>query len=251
MGEPQPDMDTIAIARTFDGVKAAAHRVIAQAGGMASVVKDRKIAVLKPNFVAGRSAETGSTTSFALVKAVAEEVRACGAEPVLCETPGTECDGEAAYTILGVEKFCAENGIRIVRVDPEGGEQDWVELRPPGARQLRRFHVPRFLQEACLINLPVLKTHVVSTMTLGMKNPMGILPRPDRRAMHTFGIDQCIVDMNRGIKPDLTIVDGSVGQAGDGPLYGDKADLQVMVARAHSLAVDLAFCPLLDVTPRT
>lgn len=245
----RPDSDTIAITRTFDGIEAAAHRVISQVGGMASVIKGAKIAVLKPNFVAGRSAETGATTSFALLKAVAEEVRACGAEPVLCETPGTEFDRDATYTILGVEKFCAENGIRIVSVDPEGGEQDWIELRPEGAKRLRRFRIPRFMQEACFINLPVLKTHVVSTMTLSMKNLMGILPRPDRRAMHTLGIAQCIVDMNRGIKPDLTIVDGSVGQDGEGPLYGDTADLQVVVAGRDSLAVDLACCQLVGIKP--
>jgi uncharacterized protein (DUF362 family)/NAD-dependent dihydropyrimidine dehydrogenase PreA subunit len=245
----RPDLDTIAITRTFDGIEAAAHRVIAQMGGMAPVIRGARMAVLKPNFVAGRPARTGSTTSFALLKAVSEEVRACGAEPVLCETPGTEFDREATYTILGVEKFCADNGIRIVRVDPEGGEQDWIELRPAGAKRLRRFRIPRFLQDACLINLPVLKTHVVSTMTLGMKNPMGILPRPDRRAMHTFGIDQCIVDMNRGLRPDLTIVDGSVGQDGEGPLYGDQADLQVLVAGRNSLAVDLVCCQLVDVKP--
>jgi uncharacterized protein (DUF362 family)/Pyruvate/2-oxoacid:ferredoxin oxidoreductase delta subunit len=246
----QSDIDTIAVTRTFDGIETAAHRVIAQAGGMASVVKEAKIAVLKPNFVAGRSAETGSTTSFALLKAVAEEVRACGAEPVLCETPGTEFDREATYTILGVEKFCVDNGIRIARVDPEGGEQDWLALQPAGAKCLRRFHIPRFMQDACFINLPVLKTHVVSAMTLSMKNPMGILPRPDRRSMHTFGIDQSIVDMNRGIKPDLVIVDGSVGQDGEGPLYGDKADLQVLVAGRDSLAVDLVCCQIVGVNPR-
>src|SRR2546430_4496765 len=225
-----PRTDSSAITRTFDGIEAATHRVISQTGGMASVIKGAKIAVLKPNFVAGRSAETGSTTSFALLKAVAEEVHACGAEPVLCETPGTEFDREATYTILGVEQFCAQNGIRILRVDPEGGEEDWIELRPKGAKRLRTFRIPRILSEARLINLPVLKTHVVSTMTLGMKNPMGILPRPDRRSMHTFGIDQCIVDMNLGIKPDLPIVAGSVGKDGQGPLYGDKADLQALDA---------------------
>ncbi len=247
----QPGTDTIAVTRTFDGIEAAAHRVIEQIGGMESVIRGAKIAILKPNFVAGRSAASGSTTSFALLKAVAEEVRACGAEPVLCETPGTEFDREATYTILGVEKFCAENGIRILRVDPEGGEEDWVELRPAGAKKLRRFRIPRIVQEgARLINLPVLKTHVVSTMTLGMKNPMGILPRPDRRSMHTFGIDQSIVDMNLGIKPDLTIVDGSVGQDGEGPLYGDKADLQVLVAGRDSLAVDLVCCQVVGVKPR-
>jgi uncharacterized protein (DUF362 family)/Pyruvate/2-oxoacid:ferredoxin oxidoreductase delta subunit len=247
--QPHTTTDTIAITRTFDGIEEAAHRVIAQVGGMASVVKNARMAILKPNFVAGRSAETGSTTSFALLKAVAEEVRACGAEPVLCETPGTEFDREATYTILGVEKFCTENGIRIARVDPEGGEQDWLTLHPAGAKRLRRFHIPKFMQDACFINLPVLKTHVVSAMTLSMKNPMGILPRPDRRAMHTFGIDQSIVDMNLGIKPDLIIVDGSVGQDGEGPLYGDKADLQVLVAGHHSLAVDLACCKLVGIQP--
>src|SRR3989440_1441890 len=246
----QPETDTIAIARTFDGIEEAAHRVIEQIGGMASVLKSAKVAILKPNFVAGRRAETGSITSFALLKAVAEEVQACGAEPVLCEMPGTEFDREATYTILGVEQFCAVNGIRILRIDPEGDELDWVELRPAGAKKLRRFSIPRILNEACLINLPVLKTHVVSTMTLSMKNPMGILPRPDRRSMHTLGIDQCIVDMNRGIRPDLTIVDGSVGQDGEGPLYGNRGDLQVLIAGRDSLAVDLVCCEVVGIKPQ-
>jgi uncharacterized protein (DUF362 family)/Pyruvate/2-oxoacid:ferredoxin oxidoreductase delta subunit len=262
----RPATDTIAVTRTFDGIEEAAHRVIKQIGGMAAVLQGAKVAILKPNFVAGRGAETGSTTSFALLKAVAEEVQACGAEPVLCEMPGTEFDREATYTILGVEQFCAANGIRILRIDPEGDESrvriypvecgfiqhvsDWVELRPAGAKKLRRFSIPRILNQACLINLPVLKTHVVSTMTLSMKNPMGILPRPDRRSMHTLGIDQCIVDMNRGIRPDLTIVDGSVGQDGEGPLYGDRADLQVLIAGRDSLAVDLVCCQVVGIKPQ-
>ena len=246
----RPATDTIAITRTFDGIEEAAHRVIKQIGGMAAVLQGAKVAILKPNFVAGRSAETGSTTSFALLKAVAEEVQACGAEPVLCEMPGTEFDREATYTILGVEQFCEANGIRILRIDPEGDELDWVELRPAGAKKLRRFSIPRILNEACLINLPVLKTHVVSTMTLSMKNPMGILPRTDSRLMHTLGIDQCIVDMNRGIRPDLTIVDGSVGQDGEGPLYGDRADLQVLIAGRDSLAVDLVCCQVVGIKPQ-
>ncbi len=254
----QTGTDTIAVTRTFDGIETAAHRVIEQVGGMQSVLGSAKVAILKPNFVAGRNAETGSTTSFALIKAVAEEVRSCGAEPVLCESPGTEFDREATYTILGVEQFCTENNIRILRIDPEGGTEDWVEQRPAGAKKLRRFSIPRILfagegsklNEACLINLPVLKSHVVSMMTLGMKNPMGLLPRPDRRAMHTFGIDQSIVDMNLAIQPALTIIDGSVGQDGEGPLYGDKADLQVLVAGRDSLAVDLVACQLVGVKPR-
>jgi ferredoxin len=86
-------------------------------------------------------------------------------------------------------------------------------------------------------------------MSVAMKNPMGLLPREDRRVMHTLGIQQCIVDMNRGIAPDLSIVDGSVGQEGDGPLYGHAADLGVLVAGRDSLAVDLVCCQLVKVDP--
>jgi len=61
MLEIKPDTNTIAVTRTFDGIEEAAHRIIQQIGGMASVMQGAKIAILKPNFVAGRNASTGST----------------------------------------------------------------------------------------------------------------------------------------------------------------------------------------------
>ncbi|GHO89001.1 DUF362 domain-containing protein [Dictyobacter formicarum] len=244
--------ETIAITRTFDDIEAATRRVIADIGGMQSVLQGARVALLKPNFVAGRHEYAGATTHFAIIKAVAAEVRACGVEPVLCEIPGTEFDLEATYQMLNLEQFCQDNHISILRLDPEGNTEDWIDIQVPGARILRHFRIPRLLshQDTRLINLPVLKTHMVSIMSLGMKNLMGILPRPERRTMHTFGIDQGIVDMNLGLKPALTIVDGCVGQDGDGPLYGDRAQLQVVVAGRNSLAVDLVCCQLVGVKPR-
>ncbi len=96
--------DSIAITRTFDGIEEAAHRIIERLGGMASVTRGARFALLKPNFVAGRSAETGSTTSFALLKAVAEEVRACGAEPVLCYGPQVQDNCVASTFLVSCKK---------------------------------------------------------------------------------------------------------------------------------------------------
>src|SRR5919205_946815 len=48
--------------------------------------------LLTPNFVAGRPARTGATTSLDLIAAVADAVHAAGAPPLLCEFPGTEFD---------------------------------------------------------------------------------------------------------------------------------------------------------------
>lgn len=234
----------VAIAKTRGDIAGATRRVIAALGGMDTILAGRRVAVLKPNFVAGRPARSGATTSLELIASVAEAVQAAGATALLCEAPGTEFDYAATYTILGLEDFCKQHGIGIVEpVD------HWLELRPVGARRLKRFRLPGVLADACLINLPVLKTHVVSGMSLAMKNPMGLLPTEDRRSMHTLGIQQCIVDLNRGIKPDLNIVDGSVGQEGEGPLYGRPAGLGVLVAGRDSLSVDLACCRLVGVDP--
>jgi uncharacterized protein (DUF362 family)/ferredoxin len=237
-------VEDVVTLRTGDDIAGAARRAIAMLGGMSAVLQGRPIALIKPNFVAGRPARTGATTNLNLIATVAEEVRAAGAMPYLCESPGTEFDFEATYKILGLEQFCRQHEIGIV-----GQVHDWLELRPPGARRLRRFRVPAQLADAALINLPVLKTHVVSGMSVAMKNLMGILPREDRRSMHTLGIQQSIVDLNLGVKPDLNIVDGSIGQDGDGPLYGRQANLGVLVAGRDSLSVDLVCCHIAGVDP--
>lgn len=248
---PQLDRDSptsgaqrVVTLRTGDDIAAAARRAMELVGSIDTILGGRRVAVLKPNFVAGRPDRTGATTHLSLIAAVAEAVHAAGAMPMLCESPGTEFDFEATYTILGLGEFCRKHEIGIVHpVDR------WLELRPAGAKRLKRFHVPAQLAEACLINLPVLKTHVVSGMSVAMKNLMGLLPREDRRHMHTFGIQQSIVDLNIGLKPDLNIVDGSIGQDGDGPLYGRPANLGVIVAGRDSLAVDLVSCRLAGVDP--
>src|SRR5947209_19412894 len=101
----RPATDTIAVTRTFDGIEEAAHRVIKQIGGMASVLQGAKVAILKPNFVAGRGAGKGSTTSFALLNAGGEEMQACGAEAILWEMAGNEFEREDTYTHPGVKQF--------------------------------------------------------------------------------------------------------------------------------------------------
>ena len=245
-GIPPPHALQVITLHIGNDIEDATRRAVELLGGMHSLLDGRRVAVLKPNFVAGRSSQTGATTNLRLIAAVAEAVHAAGAEPVLCEFPGTEFDYEATYTILGLEEFCRRHEIRILRqVDR------WLEVRPDGARRLKRFHVPAELADGCFINLPVLKTHVVSGMSVAMKNLMGLLPRRDRRTMHTLGIQQCIVDLNRGIRPALNIVDGSVGQDGNGPLYGRAANLGVIVAGRDTLAVDLACCQLCGVDPLT
>jgi uncharacterized protein (DUF362 family)/ferredoxin len=232
------------VVATGDDPGAAALEAIERLGGIRALLAGRTRAILKPNFVAGRVVGSGATTDLRIVAAVARAVRAAGAEPILCEFPGTEFDQETTFAILGVEELAREHGLRVVR-----GVERWTALRPAGARALRSFRIPAEVTGAALINLPVLKTHIVSTMSLGIKNLMGLLHLDDRRTMHALGIDRCIVDLARGLRADLTIVDGTVGMDGEGPVYGNPVAVGALVAGTDPLAVDFAACALVGVDP--
>lgn len=82
----------VALVQVGGNIVQATQRLLELLGGLDDVIAGRSIAVLKPNFVAGRPARTGATTNLDLIAAVADAVHAAGARPVLCESPGT--DGE-------------------------------------------------------------------------------------------------------------------------------------------------------------
>jgi len=56
-----------------------------------------------------------------------------------------------------------------------------------------------------------MKTHMMTSVTLGMKNMYGTLPEIDKARYHKIGIDEVIYWVNKAFTPNLTIIDGSIG----------------------------------------
>ena len=55
-----------------------------------------------------------------------------------------------------------------------------------------------------VIDVPIAKDHSGATLTLGMKNLMGVVL--DRNGMHSRGLHQSIADINTVVRPQLTVV---------------------------------------------
>ena len=67
------------------------------------------------------------------------------------------------------------------------------------------------------VSIAVAKTHFLTFLTGALKNLFGILPRKDMSFYHSY-INEVIVDLNRLVRPDLSIVDARVGLEGwEGP----------------------------------
>jgi uncharacterized protein (DUF362 family)/ferredoxin len=213
-------------------VRTAVIEALEMVGGIEHLIQKNELVVLKPNFVAARRADTGVTTDFQVIEAVAAEVRKQGARPVIVEVPGMEFDFDQVYDFLEVRKFAKECDIGIYEKN-----NSVFKLLIPNGKALKTVKLPDILEHAKIINLPKLKGHGITKLTGAMKNLMGLLPVEERRKMHIHGIHQAIVDVNKAIKPILTIMDCTTSMEGDA-VFGNTIKLNHIIAGTDNLAVD-------------
>jgi len=71
-----------------------------------------------------------------------------------------------------------------------------------------------------------------------MKNMKGVLPGDEKRRAHLQGLDRAIVDLNRVMKPDFTIVDSIVGMEGTHSVPDDQVRMGLIVAGGDVVAAD-------------
>ncbi len=223
----------VSVIKVEQSVEDAVKKAIRLVGGMESAVNTGDKVYLKPNFVAPRDSAQGATTDLEVIRVVAEEVRRCGGFPVLFETPAVEFNKKCVYDYLGVYDFAKKNGIQIVN-----DSIDWIKVPVPGGRVFKSLKIPKILHQAKIINLPKLKTHVLAKMTCGMKNLIGLLADSEKRRVHIGGVQAAIADISKVFCPALTVVDAITCQEGDGPTYGDKINLGLIVSGKDMASVD-------------
>ena len=215
-------------------------------GGMRSVVKCGDMVIVKPNFFGPRSSLHGATTNLAVVREIVNEVIECGAEPIIAEGPFRFYNADLVFDTLGVRRFTQKLGIKLVNLNEEAS----VEVEVPSGKALKKIKVPKLVLDSdVLINVPKMKTHHLTTVTLGMKNLKGVLPGAEKQQSHIHGIHQSIVDINKIIKPELTVVDGIVAMEGMGPTFGDRVELGLVVAGRNVVDVDKVCCEIMEVDP--
>jgi hypothetical protein len=110
------------------------------------------------------------------------------------------------------------------------------------------LRLPTLLQTHEYINVPKLKTHVQTGVTLARKNQKGLLAGADKVRFHReLGLHEAIRALAKAVQPALSIVDGIVGMEGPGPASGHPRRAGVIVAGRDMEAVDVACCDLISV----
>jgi uncharacterized protein (DUF362 family) len=149
---------------------------------------------------------------------------------------------DEVFEKTGVTALAHRYGAQVLNLD----DADRVEV-PWKYGTLR---LPALLQTHEYINVPKLKTHVTTGVTIGCKNQKGLLRRADKVRFHRdLELNQAIHALADAVQPALTIVDGIVGLEGPGPSTGRARHAHLLVAGRDMRAVDVACCDLIALSP--
>jgi uncharacterized protein (DUF362 family) len=220
------------------------RRAVAALGGIKSFVSRGDVVVLKPNIGWDRTPEQAANTNPDVVVTLAEMCLSAGAKEVRvfdrpCNEP-RRCYAnsgiQAALAAFG-KRHGSSDAVRIYHVEDRKFRRTSIQ----GALAMKEWDLYRDALEADrIINVPVAKHHSLATVTLGLKNMMGVMGG-NRGQIH-FNLSECLVDLNRRLPSSLTVIDATRVLLRNGPSGGNLADVRALgniFASADVVAADV------------
>ncbi|MEE9611434.1 MAG: DUF362 domain-containing protein [Desulfatiglandales bacterium] len=201
--------------------------------------------LIKPNTVAPAKTGTGIVTDARVVEAVTKLALEKNPKKVIIGEGSSvgydfpdHFDSMHCMKVAGVTEVAGKLGVEVVDLNRD----EQVEVRASDAFVMDTFSIARTASEAdIIICVPVLKTHIRTGITCGLKNMKGILPGNEKKRTHKLGLDRGIVDLNRIAKPAFTVVDGITGAQGAWSSQSseiDRVPLGLIFAGSDVVAVD-------------
>ena len=239
-------MDSVALVKHEGDVGRALEEGIRLLGGFKVL---RSPFIIKPNICAdvvkSRFAVTDVKVVEALISLVLRENRNLSVKIV-------ESDSESKFADEAFEKFGYKSleekmgnlGFDVSLVNLSHSPASPVEL---DGLYFKNPKLPDLITGSkYFVSVAVAKTHYLTFITGALKNLFGLLPRKDQSFYHA-SIDEVIVDLNRLVRPDLSIVDARVGIEGwEGPT---TRRLDTFILGMNSVCVDATMARIMRFEP--
>lgn len=211
--------------------------------------KDMKV-LIKPNVVGNfPKKQIACTTNPALVETVCKILKKSKCEIFVGDSPFT--NAESSFTASGIDKVAKKYGKLIIF------EQDkTANIHDENAKILKNFKVSKTLKEADLIiNMPKLKTHVLTKFTGAVKNLYGTILGGMKQRIHLKAkgdknFSKILIDIYQNVKPELTIMDAVIGMDGEGPTSGNPQKVGLILASKNGIALDIAATKMIGLNPK-
>ena len=270
-----PSRDVVSIVRIRRGkVEPAVEEAIELLGGMSALTLGKERILLKPNLVRD---EASPCTKPEVVATLGRLMKKAGKDVSIGEGSSSiagfnmfgreelrtrkisvlEPMQRHVFDRLGYTELSRRIGIPLVNLHV--GEM--VTAPVPGGLAYPEVQLHRSLVDTDLLcSVPMMKTHALATVSLGMKNLMGLYAGTVygtvRSEVHSHAADRGspgvayeIVDMVRANKLGLVVIDASKAMEGNGPVDGHVVDMGLIIAGTNPLATDMVAAAAMGIDP--
>ena len=243
----------VTIADTTKGLPAAIDRVFAPYGGVGRVIPTGNKVYLKPN---GVQFFPGHHTDPAVVGALLGYLKDHGyTRLALMENASQGIATRIVFAVNGYADIAKRYGAELVYLD-EGptvpytlhGEDEPIRI---SRRLFETFIDPARRPESFYLSLPKLKTHSMTTVTLGVKNQQAFPIHADRMHFHNHELLHVrLARLYRMVQPDFCIIEGVTaifnGHLPAPPLLKESSvQLDILIGGRDTVAVDTVGCRVL------
>jgi uncharacterized protein (DUF362 family) len=216
------------------------RRAVTEIGGMDGIVARGDVVMVKPNIGWNRTVEQAACTNPEVLRAIIELAFDAGAKKVIV-MDNTCHKAEDCYQRSGIEAMARKAGAEVRYSD-----ENRLAVHDFKGEVLGKWPVFRdHLEVDKFINVPVLKHHGSSGLTMAMKNLYGILGG-NRGKLHR-DMGENIADLAAGFRSHLVVIDAFRVLVRNGPVGGRLSDVelrQTVIASTHIMHADVAAAAL-------
>jgi len=225
-----------------ESIRSMVSNCLKDLGGINQLIASGSRILLKPNLVVAKPNSSGATTNPLILDALIEHlIGTSPCEIIIGESSEIGSDTMEAYKVTGIQDIAQK--WKVPLLDFKKDKQIPIDI--PYGKVLKRVLVAETVKKVdYIINLPILKVHSQTTVTIGMKNLKGCIPDKEKSRFHRLNLSQCIADLNTVLIPDLTIVDATLCSL-EWELGGMPVRLNTVLAAKNVLAADIVAASML------
>ncbi len=243
-------LDKVAVTK-YDGSIESVKRGIELIDGLEGLKSSDNI-LIKPNIVWGgggskKISKFGFITTSTIVEGIVRHLKEMGFSRISIGEGSIANDEVGSDTMKGfawsgVKKATTRYGVKLIDFNKEA--YDKFELGESKVDIARAV-----LESDFLIDVPVLKTHAMTKVSLGMKNIKGSLSMKSKKKFHMLNLNEMIALLNTRIEPHLTVIDGIYAMEGGPSALGRAHRADLIITSKDVFSCDVIGSAILGVDP--
>jgi uncharacterized protein (DUF362 family) len=223
-----------------------------------AVVERKKRILIKPNMSVDKNPL--AVTHVDAVRAVLDFLRTRFEKPIVIAESGV-LNTAAGFRNNNYPALEKDYGVKLIDLNAAPVFESCYVADTDHIPQAVRVHSAFLDPDACVISLAPMKTHDTVLVTLALKNVLMAAPvndyrKNDKGILH--GAEKSVDDVmhynlfhlaERGVWPDLAVIDGFESMEGDGPAWGTPIATRLALASRDPLAADIVATAIMGFDP--